>query len=52
MKENNVVGISGREGHSDPLTELLRSGARELIQRAVESELAEYLAQYSGHRTA
>ena len=52
MREDNVVEIPGREGNSDPLTELLRSGARDLIQRAVESELAEYLEQYSGHRTA
>jgi putative transposase len=52
MKESNVVEISGREGISDPLTELLRQGARDLIERAVETELAEYLGQYSGHRTA
>ena len=52
MRDNNVVEISGREGNSDPLTELLRERARELIERAVETELAEYLAQYSGHRTA
>ena len=52
MRESNVVEISGRGGISDPLTEVLRNGARALIERAVESELAEYLAQYSSHRTA
>ena len=34
------------------MTEVLRNGARALIERAVEIELAEYMAQYSGHRTA
>ena len=48
MRESNVVEISGRGGISDPLTEVLRNGARALIERAVESELAEY----SSHRTA
>jgi transposase-like protein len=52
MKESNVVEISGRAGNSDPLTELLRDGARKLIERAVESELEDYLARYSAHRTA
>ncbi len=52
MKENNVVEIVGREGNSDPLTELLRNGARKLIECAIESELEDYMAQYSTRRTA
>jgi len=52
MKESNVVEIVGREGISDPLTELLRAGARKLIECAIESELEEYMAQYSTRRTA
>ena len=52
MKENNVIELTGREGKIDPLTELLRKGAQGLIELAVEAELSEYLAQYSGHRTA
>ena len=39
MGKSNVVGISGREESVDPLTELLRRGARELIHQAVEAEL-------------
>ena len=31
----------------DPLTELLRSGARQLIANAVEAELDEYLLQFA-----
>lgn len=40
MKENNVIEFAGREQFSDPLTELLRTGARQLIQAAVEAELS------------
>ena len=36
---------------SDPLTELLRKGARELLQTAVEAELEAFLAQFADHRT-
>ena len=52
MTESNVVEISGREGITDPLTELLRTGARKLIERAVEMELEDYVAKYSMRRTA
>ena len=31
---------------SDPLHELLRQGARDLIAKAVEAELASFLASY------
>jgi transposase-like protein len=31
---------------ADPLTEVLRSGARELLQSAVEAEVAEFIAQH------
>ncbi len=50
MNKNNVVELSGRVGSSDPLTELLRQGARDLIQQAVEAELAEYLQGFQGRR--
>jgi len=50
MPENNVVDIAGRDVGSDPLTDLLRTGARELLQRAVEAELAEFLAQFEDRR--
>lgn len=46
MSKNNVVELSGRNQFTDSLTELLRTGARQLIQQAVEAELAEFMAQY------
>ena len=35
----------------DPLTDLLRSGAQQLIQQAVEAELSTLLENYSSERT-
>ena len=52
MRKNNVLEFQGRELSLDPLTELLRKGAQDLIGQAVESELAELLAQYSDCRTS
>lgn len=52
MDKSNVVALSGRAGSTDPLTELLREGARELIQKAVEAELAEYLQAFKERRLA
>ena len=48
MREDNVVAFSAPEGIEDPLTELLRTGARRLIQQAIEAELSGLLAQYEG----
>ncbi|WP_027951274.1 IS256 family transposase [Haliea salexigens] len=50
MSKSNVVEWSGREEIADPLTDLLRQGARDLIQQAVEAELAEFLARFEGRR--
>ena len=52
MRKNNVVGFRGRETSADPLTELLRAGAQQLIHQAVEAELQELLAEHSERRTA
>ena len=52
MGKDNVVGFRGREASADPLTELLRTGAQQLICQAVEAELQELLGQYSERRTA
>src|SRR5680860_1301682 len=46
MSKNNVVEFGSPEGITDPLTELLRQGARKLIQQGVEAELAEYLKEF------
>ena len=48
MSKDNVVALSSPEGIEDPLTELLRTGAKRLIQQAIEAELADLLAQYAG----
>jgi len=46
MSKDNVVAFPSPEGIEDPLTELLRTGAKRLIQQAIEAELAELLAQH------
>ena len=50
MSRSNVVGLSDRVRGTDPLTELIRSGARQLIQQAVEAELQTLLARYADHK--
>lgn len=52
MEEGSIVEILGRDGISDPLTDLLRKGARDLLQTAVEAELETFLAQFRDQRTA
>lgn len=47
MNKNTVIELSGRDTFSDALTELLRNGARTLIQQAVEAELSGFLEQFS-----
>lgn len=47
MKNSNVVQLKQPELINDPLTELLRNGAKNLISKAVEAELGELLAQFS-----
>ena len=49
MSENNVIELSGR-GDRDELTELIRSGARKLIAQALEAEVSELLAEFTGVR--
>jgi putative transposase len=50
MGKSTVVTFTGRDETSDPLTDLLRQGARDLIQRAVEAELSEYLQGFEDRR--
>ena len=51
MSNNKVLDLKNpAEMSADPLTELLRNGARKLIAEAVEAELQELLEQYSGLR--
>jgi len=38
MNKNTVVELGGRDTIADPLTQMLRTGARQLINKAVEVE--------------
>ena len=51
MSKNNVVKLTGRDTITDPLTELLRTGAEQLIYQAVEAELQELLVEHAERRT-
>ena len=51
MNKDNVIELSGREINTDPLTELLRSGAQKLIQQAIETELRILLDEHADRRT-
>ena len=51
METTNIVEFARRDGVTDALTDLLRTGAQQLIATAVEAELASYLAQFSDLRT-
>jgi len=50
MKKNNVIDLSSREENADPLTDLIRRGARKLIEQAIEAELAVYMEAFSERR--
>lgn len=50
MKNDNVIELPGREFQSDVLTELLRSGARQLLQQAIEAELSTFMEQFQDRR--
>ena len=52
MDESNIVEFAGRDAISDPLTDLLRKGARELLQSAVEAELEVFMARFRDRKTA
>ena len=48
MSNDTVVSLAAPALVPDPLTELLRSGARRLIEAAVSAEFEEYLSEF-GH---
>ena len=52
MSETNVFKLSQPGTFTDPLTEVLRSGARSLLAQAVEAEVAAFLAGHAEARTA
>lgn len=51
MEDNTVVNFLGRDGISDPLTELLKSGAQRLLMQAIEAEIEDYLAPFADLKT-
>ena len=52
MDDATIIEFSGRDAVVDPLTDLLRKGARELLQTAVEAELDAFLSQFAERRTS
>ncbi len=52
MSEANVVQLLQPGSFADPLTEVLRNGARALLAQAVEAEVAEFLAKHVDLKTA
>jgi putative transposase len=52
MNKSTVIALEDRAESLDPLTELLRAGARQLIEQAVETELQELLAAHAGRLLA
>ena len=52
MDKDNVVDLLPQAGVPDPLTDMLRKGARQLIAQAVEAEVQGLLGQYRDRQTA
>jgi len=52
MSKSTVVELKDRGSITDPLNELLREGAKQLIHQAVEVELEELLSQHAQRKTA
>ena len=50
MKKSNVIDLSRREETADLLTDLIRQGARQLIEQAIETELAVFMDALSGRK--
>ena len=47
MDTDNIFDFTGRDAISDALTDILKTGAQQLIKNAVEAELEEFLAPYA-----
>jgi len=52
VSDANVVKLLQPGSFTDPLTEVLRNGARALLAQAVEAEVAEFLAKHVDLKTA
>ena len=51
MTKSNVIALPQPGAFSDLLTEVLRTGARALLARAVEAETADFLERYADLKT-
>jgi putative transposase len=51
VAETNVFQLSQPASFADPLTEVLRNGARALLAQAVEAEVATLLSRYADEST-
>ena len=51
MKKNNVVELTKPETQSDMLTDLLVTGARDMLHKAIEIEVAAFLQNYEDRLT-
>jgi hypothetical protein len=51
VTDNSVFKLTQPGTFSDPLTEVLRSGARALLTQAVEAEVAAFLDSHADERT-
>ena len=52
MDNATIIDFTVRDAITDPLTDLLRKGARELLQAAVEAERDAFLAEFAERRTS
>ena len=52
MSDANVVKLLQPGSFADPLTEVLRNGARTLLAQAIEAEVAVFLAKHADLKTA
>ena len=46
MKKDNVISLEKPAENRDSLTETLQAGAKELLTKAVQAEMHEYLSLY------
>jgi len=51
VTDDNVIKLVQPGSFEDPLTEVLRNGARALLAQAVEAEVAEFLAKHADLKT-
>lgn len=51
MEDSTIIELAGRDGLSDPLNDLLRKGAEDLLSAYIEEEVTRLLARHEARRT-